>query len=400
MMKFLLEHKIIPAEQHGFVPKRSVITNLLSCLNDWSRELDNDNPVDVIYFDYIKAFDKVPTRRLLHKLEHFGIRGGLLKWIEGFLSFRTFRVKIDGCLSNSQKVLSGVPQGTVLGPILFIVYIADLTVELSSPFALFADDLKLYNTSKNNNVLKADLITLYAWTQKWLMPFNMKKCCVLHLGRNNPKMQYNLGGHVLQCVSSQIDLGITITEDLSWSSHILSVVKKANSIGYLIRKAFPCAPIEIIAKLHKTYVRPTLEYANSVWHPILVRDKQLLESVQRRITRIPFGFHRPSYEDRLKMMKLPTIEHRYVRGDVITTFKILSQLDSPIRHLFLTSADSRTRGHRLKLRKYAFKTRMRQFFLPERVLGIWNSLSPNIIESSSLISFKIALDTWFVGHHN
>ena len=116
-LKFLLEHEIIPVEQHGFVPNRSVVTNLLSCLNDWSRELDNDNPVDVIYFDYIKAFDEVPTNSLLHKLEHFGVRGGWLKWIEGFLSFRTFRVNIDGCLSNSHKVLSGVPQGTIFGPL-------------------------------------------------------------------------------------------------------------------------------------------------------------------------------------------------------------------------------------------------------------------------------------------
>ena len=161
---------------------------------------NNDNPVDVIYFDYVQAFDKVPTRRLLHKLEHFGVTGGLLKWIEGFLSFRTFRVKIDGCLSNSRKALSRVAQGTVLGRLLFIIYIADLTVELFSPFALFADDLKLYNTSKNNNVLKADLITLYAWAQKWLIPFNIKKCCVHHLDSINPKMQYNLGDHVLQYV--------------------------------------------------------------------------------------------------------------------------------------------------------------------------------------------------------
>lgn len=104
MMKFLLEHEIIPAEQRGFV------------LNECSREINNDNPVDVIYFDCIKASDKVPMRRLFYKLEHFGVRGGLLQWIESFLWFRTFRVKIDEWLSNSHKVLSGVPQGTVLGP--------------------------------------------------------------------------------------------------------------------------------------------------------------------------------------------------------------------------------------------------------------------------------------------
>ncbi|KAJ3662053.1 hypothetical protein Zmor_006420 [Zophobas morio] len=394
MMEFLLDNKVIPSQQHGFIPGRSVSSNLLCSLNDWSRELDSGNPVDVIYFDFSKAFDKVPTRRLLHKLESVGIRGSLLRWIQGFLSYRTFRVKIGSSFSSQREVLSGVPQGSVLGPLLFTIYTADLARVIKCPFTLFADDLKVYNTCVNCDLINADVNTVSKWAHEWLLPLNRDKCCILHLGSNNPKLKYYLESHLLKDVDSQVDLGITITSDLSWSAHILSVVKKANTVVYLMQKVFSNASPATIAKLHKSYVRPLLEYGNAVWHPVLIRDKQAIESVQRRITRIPFSFRRPKYEDRLKIMMLPTMEYRKIRGDAITTFKAVSNVGSPIRLLFSISVDFRTRGHLFKLQKENFRTRSRQFFLPNRIFNTWNSTPSHIVQSTSVANFKIAFDAF------
>ena len=134
LLPFLLSADIIPEQQHGFLPGRSVLTNLLPCVNYWSESLDRGMPVDVIYLDFSRAFDRVPRRRLLCKLEHFGIRGRLLAWISSFLSDRSFSVKVGEIYSDKQSVLSGVPQGTVLGPVLFLVYIADLARLLNTNF--------------------------------------------------------------------------------------------------------------------------------------------------------------------------------------------------------------------------------------------------------------------------
>ena len=142
------------------------------------------------------------------------------------------------------------------------------------------------------------------------MPLNLNKCVVLHVGQNNPMLDYSINGVPLVKVDSVSDLSITVTSDLSWSSHITKVVKKANRIGYLITKAFEKANMLTVVKLYTGYIRPILEFGNAVWYPVLTGDKNLLEGVQRRITRIPFGIRRPSYEQRLSLMNLPTVAYR------------------------------------------------------------------------------------------
>ena len=160
LIQFLMNHRQIPKEQHGFLPGKSIQSNLLSCLSQSTSEIERGNTLDAIYLDFSKVFDRVPKRRLLHKLRHVGVSGLLLKWLEAYLSDRTFRVKVGDSLSRSVEVLSGVPQGSVLGPLLFIVYTADLGNIITSPFAMYADDIKLFNKSSNSLLLQEDLFTI------------------------------------------------------------------------------------------------------------------------------------------------------------------------------------------------------------------------------------------------
>jgi hypothetical protein len=394
-IKFLVKHHVIPDNQHGFMPGKSITSNLLCCLSDWTKLLDLGRPLDVVYFDFAKAFDRVPRKLLLFKLQHIGIRGSLFYWLDAFLSDRTFKVKVGGVLSASEKVISGVPQGSVLGPLLFIVYTADVKYNVRSSWVMYADDMKIYNDSLNYQMLSNDISNISKWASDWQLPLNIGKCTVLHIGDKNPCHGYYLGGVELLKSSSCLDLGVLVTSNLSWSEHTSYVVKRANKIVYLLSKTFTKTTLAVTAKLIKSYVRPVLEFGHGVWAPNLKRDIDLLESVQRRATRIPFGRNRPEYSERISIMNLPLLSDRRKRGDVILVHQALTgDKNSSIKHLFPLNDGGRTRGHDLKLAKDNFRTSVRQNFITNRVFDVWNSLPVEVVTSKTPLGFKSRYDSY------
>lgn len=386
-------NNVIPATQHGFVPGRSVVTNLTQCLNHWTSCIDRGDPIDVIYLDFAKAFDRVPKRRLLAKLEHCGVRGNLLKWIEAFLSNRSFYVRVGHSTSGMYTVSSGVPQGTVLGPILFSIYVADISHLLTCKHAFYADDVKLYGPSNQHDDVQASLSIVEKWCEEWLIPLNNDKCTVLHLGRNNPHHSYKISSLDIRSVSSQSDLGVIITTDLSWSSHVSNIVKKANSMMYLLRKSFqaPCAALA--RNLFTTYIRPLVESAAVVWNPVLVRDVALVEGVQRRATKWSSQLRNLDYAERLERLALPSLSERRIRGDQIFTWRALhDQFSTDMSNLYELSNQERLRGHPFKLVREAFRTSIRQNFVTNRVFHNWNALPSDVVCASSINIFKNRYD--------
>ena len=390
---FFSENNVISDIQHGFVKGRSTITNMLQCLDNWISTLDKKFPMDVIYLDFAKAFDRVPRRRLLHKLEHLGVRGDLLNWIGDFLKGRRFSVRVGGTMSSFHPVCSGVPQGSVLGPLLFLAYTCDLPLQLKCWVSMFADDTKMYAVPLTSHaMLQADLDVIWKWCSDWLLPLNAEKCVVLHLGKNNPQLSYYINNVNLKKVDSYCDLGIVVTKDLSWSQHIASIVKRANSMLYLLQKTFVKISFHNFVKLYKTFVRPIIEPA---WCADLVRDRNLLESLQRRATRSTYSLRlpRPSYHERLSNAQLLTFEKGKPRGNLIFTFRIMNNfVGCDLTGLFVRNLDERLRGHGLKLKKQNYKTNTRQLFLPNRVFNVWNSLPSDVITAPSVNSFKNRLD--------
>ena len=391
---FLSVNEVIPDSQHGFQPRKSTVTNLLTCLNDWTREQDKGKATDIIYLDFEKAFDKVPFKKLLYKLNHNGIRGSLNTWIGSFVQNRVYRVRVNGVFSPCHDVLSGVPQGSVLGPLLFLVYISDLGKNAKTNITFFADDTKLYcDSAQQCNDMNEDLKSVETWADAWQMKLNVSKCAVLGLGSNNPNNLYHLYGSQLQRAQDQRDLGVTISADLKWEKHITSIVKRANSLIYLSKIAFLNASPQMILKLYKTYIRPKLEYAQSVWNPYYKKDKDLIEKVQRRVTKMPHELREDSYLDRLRKLGLTTLEQRRLRGDLIETFKILNNHYSGNPQIFTFNPNQQLRGHTKKLYKERTNKLPRRNFLTNRVVYVWNSLSEEVVSAVSVNSFKNQIDS-------
>ena len=208
----LERNEIISDVQHGFVQGKSCQTQLLTVTEEWTRWMEERKPFDCLYFDYKKAFDSVPHMRLTRKIENCGIIGQVQRWIKSFLQGRRQRVRVGEAVSGWKKVTSGIPQGSVLGPTLFVLFVNDLPQVVESPVALFADDTKVFReiqSDEDRQKLQQDIDELLIWSKKWQLPFNESKCKVMHYGKTNRKADYNLGGVNIKEVSEEKDLGVT-----------------------------------------------------------------------------------------------------------------------------------------------------------------------------------------------
>ena len=269
LLAHVQENNIISCDQHGFQQKCSCVSQLLECMNDWTQTYDLGESTDVIYLDFAKAFDTVAHQRLLAKLDHCGIRGHLLTWISSFLSGRRQRVVLRNGISDWIPVTSGVPQGSILGPLLFLVFVSDLPNIALSMAKLFADDTKLYRQIMNImdcDILQDDLNEFSAWSKIWLIKFNAIKCIVLRI-REAIKYIYTLDGVNLESVDCQKDLGVTISKSLKPATHIDIITKKAYQKIGMIKRCFTNFTERKVTTLYQAIIRPALEYASPVWNP-------------------------------------------------------------------------------------------------------------------------------------
>ena len=398
MVDFLVKHKLLNSSQHGFLKARSCLTNMLCFLEEITKWIDVGSPVDIIYLDFQKAFDKVPHQRLLLKLKAHGIGDSITDWIEQWLTDRRQRVVVDGEVSNWKSVLSGVPQGSVLGPILFLIYINDLDDSITSNVLKFADDTKLFrkvNTDGDKQHLQNDLDRLVKWSEKWQMLFNFGKCKCLHTGHGNLNVNYKMGDTVLGTTVKEKDLGVTISADMKVSEQCGIAASKGNQILGLIRRNITYKGKKLIIPLYKAIVRPHLEYCIQAWRPYRKKDIDTLERIQRRATKMIPELRDLSYEERLKECGLTTLETRRLRGDQIEVFKILNGYEIIDRNMFFSlKKDSRTRGHEVKLVKDQCRLDIRKHSFSQRTINEWNKLSTDCVTASSVNMFKNKVDTY------
>uniref|UniRef100_A0A8C3PDM1 Reverse transcriptase domain-containing protein n=1 Tax=Chrysemys picta bellii TaxID=8478 RepID=A0A8C3PDM1_CHRPI len=351
--------------QHGFTKGRSCQTNLISFFEKVTDFLDKGNAVDLIYLDFSKAFDTIPHEELLVKLEKMGIDMKIQRWIRNWLKGRLQRVILKGELSGWREVTSGVPQGSVLGPILFNLFITDLGTKCRSGLIKFADDTKLAgiaNSEKDQDILQGDLDDLVNWSNRNRMKFNSEKCKVMHLGMTNKNFSYKLGTHRLEVTEEEKDLGVLVDHRMTVSRQCDVAMKKANAVLGCIRRGISNRDKEVLLPLYKALVRPHLEYCVQFWSPMFKRDELKLERVQRRATRMIRGMENLLYERRLEELGLFTLTKRRLRGDMIALFKYIRGINTREgEELFQlsTNVDTRTNGYKLAVGKFRLEIRRR-----------------------------------------
>ena len=397
IIEHLIKNNLLSKSQYGFISKRSASLQLLTVLQLWCNILDENGIIHDINMDFRKAFDTVTHRRLIKKVESYGIKGDILLWLEAFLRERKQKVTVNGSSSEWCDVTSGVPQGSVIAALLFVIYINDLPENIKSHIYLFADDCKFFReiiTLEDIDIMQEDLDTLYEWSQKWLLTFHPDKCVNLRitLRKDAQTHVYQLGDYELKNVDEVKDLGVKVDSKLKFESHISEKVNKANQLWGAIKKAFKHMDQDIFKKLYCAHIRPHLEYAVQFWAPYLRKSINQIESVQRRATKNIPGFQNLSYPERLRKLDLPTLAYRRLRGSMIEVYKIINVYDAEVTPSLEIRSYS-TRGHNKRLYvKPAKKLHPKHHSFQYRIVNPWNNLPSEVVNSPNLNIFKNRLD--------
>ncbi len=396
------QNSILTMRQHGFRPKFSCETQLISTVEDIAHSVDKGSQVDALVLDFSKAFDKVPHQRLLSKLNFYGIRNTTASWIEAWLCHRTQKVVVDGEESPLSQVTSGVPQGTVLGPLMFLLFINDIVDNVSSEIRLFADDCVLYQEVKSpedQRRLQQDLDRLIEWTRIWQMEFNPAKCQTLHISRRRNKLlhEYQMLGHTLQQVSQATYLGVEISDNLSWDAHINKVTGKANrSLGFIKRNLYACSK-GVKESAYKTLVRPHLEYASSVWDPHLKKHINQIEKVQRSGARFVAGDYswQTSVTQLMVGLQWQALEYRRAVHRLCILYNILNGNSPVIVPPYITQQQRELRSAScVYIQPQAHTNIYRCSFFP-RTIADWKRLPPDLTDATTPPAFKAGAERYF-----
>ena len=399
----LLEHissSYIHPSQHGFLSKKSCDTCLMAFMDTLTSALDRGLSVIVLYLDMEKAFDRVPHGRLIDTLRSAGVVDPLHGWIKSFLSDRHQTVRIQDTFSQAEAISSGVIQGSVLGPALFLIYINDIFQCFSSgtPF-LFADDCKVIFASKPSDLramitaITSDLAALEKWSQERLLRFNPLKSSILLFHCNIPPQSLSLHGHPLNISSSVRDLGLYYSPDLKLSEHVFNQTTRARRQSFLILRHFQTTSARML--LYKLRVRPILDYGGFALTMARLYDLHSLESVQRSFSRSLEVRNNLTYRERCLNFHLDPLWFRRLKLSLSAIFRLFTSASSNLSwfNSYLRDSPYPTRNNSRILHPPTAHRDVRARFFLIRLSRIWNALPHEIRHSGSNLSFKRSLNS-------
>ena len=400
LLKHFEETCPLTSQQWGFTRGKSTTGALLAATDQWFRFMEDGYDICAVFFDYRKAFDTVPHRLLLEKLHGYDVHPVILRWIENYLTMRSQYVCVSGASSDILPVASGVPQGSVLGPLLFIIYINDISeVPLSvGSMLLYADDSMLYRpirTPDDYVQLQMDIDKLCVWTNDNLLQYNVGKCKHMIISRKKhpllPNAPLTINNVPMEMVSEYKYLGVLNTSSLDWSKHVNLVCKKARQqVGILHRKFYGHCNSSTLKQLYLSYVRPHLEYVVPVWDPYQQGLVNALEGVQKFALRLCTTNWHAAYGELLSNCRLPTLAHRRRSLKLAFLYQVLHGNfvfpDVPLERRTLPF-NLRTIQNTSILRPAVRTTSYQYSFFPHTIL-LWNSLPPSLHACSSIPHFK------------
>ena len=334
IVEHLLENDLLNQVQHGFTQGRSTLTQLITYFDEILRFLEAGGEVHSVYLDYAKAFDKCDHKVILRKLRQHGVCGKIGVWIANFLGQRQQVVVVDGTTSDPVWVKSGVPQGSVIGPLLFLILISDINKDVKhSSLGLFADDTRVWkhvSSEQDSKSLQQDLGAVYNWAKENNMEFNSDKFECISFGGGETKQNYlSPSEEPIVYRDSLRDLGVIMSKDCTFRPHIQNVITKASRMAGWVLRTFKTRERQVMLTLYKQLVLSQLEYCCPVWAPTDVASIMAIEAVQRAYTRRIQGMsgkERPDYWTRLKTLKLYSLERRRERYTVLYMWKIIRGL--------------------------------------------------------------------------
>ena len=334
IVKFMDENNLFNANQHGFRSGRSCLSQLLEHFDQILDLLEEGGNVDVIYLDFSKAFDKLDFKIVLRKIKSMGIEGRVFNWIKSFLTNRTQQVSVDGTLSDPAPVISGVPQGSVLGPLLFLILIGDIDNEVTEAIIKsFADDtraMKGIHTKHDVDTLQRQLQLIYKWSDVNNVSLNDKKFEGQRLGPNNvikDETPYTSpSGKLIEMKTTVKDLGVLMSDDCTFSAHIASVIEKAKNMASWVLRTFRTRKAKPMLLLYKMLILPLLEYCSVLWSPQEVGNIQKLDDIQWTFIRKISSPADKNYWTRLRAFKLYSLQRRRERYQIIYLWKVLEGL--------------------------------------------------------------------------
>jgi hypothetical protein len=352
--------------------------------------------VDVVFLDFSRAFDSIDHRLLVRRLAELGVSVEVLNWIANFLTGRRQRVMVAQMTSTWTTVTSGVPQGSILGPLLFCIYISDIQAHITCDILKYADDIKLFcevDCDADRHRLQSDIDSIVAWARRRDMHLNIPKCHVMHLGRRNPCSDYSIGGQNLGAVSDECDLGVWTSNSLSVTRHCKEVAARANRLTGFLGRSLPRLSDVDFRRLYTAIIRPSLDYAATVWCPWLRGDVLILENAQRRATRRLTKLAHLDYDERRARLRLTSLADRRIRGMLIETFKLWRGFsDLHWEDFFSPKPYSATRGHCAAVAKPFSRLNVRTNFFSSAVVDHWNRLPGELLRCETVNQFKNALD--------
>lgn len=397
---FIESNNLLDHRQHGFRRGVSTVTQLIVTIHDIAMALDRHNQVDIIFLDFEKAFDRVSHSKLVLKLKPILKNDRLLAWIAAYLSSRRQCVVIDGIASSSASVASGVPQGSVLGPLFFLLFINDIVQDVGVQIRLFADDCVIYQeiSSPNDQVLLNEaLSTIANWCSTWQMTINSRKTVAMTITRKKQPLEftYYMNNQPLSIVHSYKYLGVMITSDLRWNEHVTFITKKAfRKLGYL-RRTLGHSTTEIKLLAYKTFIRPILEYAAAAWDPWTEANKLKLESIQRKSIRFIFNCYswKVSPSNLLQKAELEKLETRRYHDRLKLFYSLYHNMLRIDQSAFIAPAISRfTRSlHPKKVSELKCRTNAFMYSFFPRTIVDWNALSPDVVERPNIDLFLQAI---------